>query len=402
MTTAPVPPKPSRLPWIIVGVLGCLVVCLLVAVVGVVLVGSVGGFALFSAGTPTPAAQRRVTVTPVPFGFPSPTTSGPTAVSKASPVSDQPTPRATATTRSATATPAPGDVVGVPTSGPTAPTAAPAQPTATNTAPVPKDKIAYSVKTGEGPEDHTVWVMNADGTGAKKVLDRASEPTFSPDGKRIAYYHWTDGIYIANADGTNPQKIVADSNTGFIDWSHDGRLIAFSSQPGGQGNITINVVPPDPAALKDQNLRRLIAIGESPSWSPDDSMLVFHTCRGSTCGIFKGSSNGGDAIPVIGDDGGLPAWSPDGKKIVYQKDTDGQKQLFLINPDGTGKRQLTSGAALHVDADWSSDGQYLYYRSPEGGTWGIWRMNADGTNPVKLIDNVAPSSWPFERLAVSR
>ena len=112
--------------------------------------------------------------------------------------------------------------------------------------------------------------------------------------------------------------------------------------------------------------------------------------------------NGGDAIPIVGDDGGLPAWSPDGKQIVYQKEVDGQKQLFLIAPDGSGKKQITSGPSMHVDANWSPDGRYIFYRSPEGGTWAIWRMNTDGSNRVKLLDNVAPVNWPYERLSISR
>ena len=148
---------------------------------------------------------------------------------------------------------------------------------------------------------------------------------------------------------------------------NNGRWIAFTRQPGGRGNIVVDVVAPDGTG------QRTVAIGESPSWSPDDTMLAFHTCRNNTCGIYKGSINGGDAIPIVGDDGGLPDWSPDGKRIVYQKEVDGQKQLFLINPDGSGKKQLTSGAAMHVDAAWSPDGAYIYYRATEGGSWGIYR-----------------------------
>ena len=196
------------------------------------------------------------------------------------------------------------------------------------------------------------------------------------------------------------KKIVGDTfsggNYGSGDWSHNGRWIAFTRQPGGRGNIVVDVVAPDGTG------QRTVAIGESPSWSPDDTMLAFHTCRNNTCGIYKGSINGGDAIPIVGDDGGLPDWSPDGKRIVYQKEVDGQKQLFLINPDGSGKKQLTSGAAMHVDAAWSPDGAYIYYRATEGGSWGIYRMNADGTNPIKLLDNVPPVNWPYERLSVSR
>jgi TolB protein len=167
--------------------------------------------------------------------------------------------------------------------------------------------------------------------------------------------------------------------------------------------VNIDVVPPDGAALKDAGARRTIVVGIGSSWSPDDTQLVFNTCRGSTCGIYRSlAAPGSEAVLVVGDNGAAPVWSPDGTQIVYQAEVDGNKQLFLINPDGSGKKQLTSGAAVHVSAAWSPDGAYIYHRSPQGGTWGIWRMNADGSNSVKLIDNVPPVDWAFERLAVTR
>lgn len=425
MTTAPAAPKPNRTPWIVAGILGCLVVCLLLAVVGV------GGYFIFVPSAPTRAMIYN-TSTPVAFGLVSPVASVtpvptsiavPPTLSSSNPTSGpaQPTSNPTqpasmrltaAPTRGATTTPAPGEIIGVPTleqptqPGQVPPTLVPATPLPATGAPArASGKIAFSVSQGDRPEDQSIWIMNADGTGLKKLLDRATSPSFSPDGSRLAYCVVGDGVFVSSADGTGQKtKVLGDAQTWSVEWSHDGRFIAVSSQPGGRGNIVTDAVPADGSALKDPSLRRNVAIGESASWSPDDTMLAFHTCRGSTCGIFVGGSGGGDVTPVVGDDGGDPAWSPDGAKIVYQKDADGQKQLFVINVDGTGKRQLTSGSALHVDAGWSKDGLYIYYRSPQGGNWGIWRMNADGSNPTKLADNLPPHGlvWPYERIAVSR
>jgi TolB protein len=98
----------------------------------------------------------------------------------------------------------------------------------------------------------------------------------------------------------------------------------------------------------------------------------------------------------------LPVWSPDGKTILYQKEVGGEHQLFVINPDGTNKKPLTSGPGMHVAANWSRDGNFIFYRSTEGGAWAIWRMNADGSNRTKLLDGVPPVDWAFEKLAVSR
>ena len=379
MSTEGMPPKQNRTPWIFAGVLGCLVVCLLVAVVG--------GGAYFVLGQPktTPIVQLATPFSVAP-------TVAPVSAPTQPPVVAQPTQVPTA------APPTQAPAAGQPTAA-AQPTLAPVVPTAAATSAPPKPavptgRLAFTIRKGDRPEDNYIWIMNADGSGAKQILDRASEPAFSPDGTKIAYYHWTDGLFVANVDGTNPKKILGESNAGYLSWSHDGRWIAFSVRPGSSGNIATDAIAPDGTG------RRPVVIGWSPSWSPDDTQLVFQTCRGSQCGIYKAPSAGGDAVPIVTDDGGLPSWSPDGKRIVYQKDVDGQKQLFLINPDGTGKKQLTSGAALHVDANWSPDGNFIFYRSPEGGQWGIWRMNADGSNPVKIANDMPPGDWPYDRIAV--
>lgn len=153
----------------------------------------------------------------------------------------------------------------------------------------------------------------------------------------------------------------------------------------------------------DGSGRRTIVVGGSmPSFSPDDKELVFHTCQGGTCGIYKVSASGGPFALVAGEMGGNPSWSPDGKRILYHADTDTVKQIFVINVDGTGKKQITTGTVPHVDPHWSPDSGLVYYRSPEGGSWGIWRMNSDGSSPVRIAESGPPVDWAYERLAVSR
>lgn len=261
-------------------------------------------------------------------------------------------------------------------------------------------RIAFSVERGARPEDKFVWLMNADGSEPKQLLTRASSPAFSPEGSLIAYYHWTDGIYVANVDGSNARKIVGETNAKYLAWSHDGKWLAFASQPSLQENAPVNI----DAVRPDGSGRRLIVIGGTqPTWSPDGTLIAFSSCRGADCGIFKASSLGGDGgTKIVGELASSPAWSPDGRRIVYQAEADGVKQLFTINPDGTGKKQLTSGTIPHVGAQWSPDGSTIFYRSPAGGSWGIWKMNADGSNPTKIANDVTPVDWAYERLALGR
>jgi TolB protein len=389
----------NRTPWIIAGALGCLALCLL-AVIALGAFGVLGG--MFNVA-PTAIVRPVTPVVILPTVPPVIVTQPPSVQTlippPASPTTAQVKPTIPVPTV-AQLTPLPPVAGGQPTALPpvTAAQLSPVPPTAVATKPATASgRLAFTIRRGDRPEDNYIWTMNADGSGAKKILDRASEPSFSPDGSKIAYFRWTEGIFVANSsDGSDAKKILGESASGYMAWSHDGRSIAFSVRPGFAGNIAMDAIAPDGTG------RRPITIGWSPSWSPDDSFVVFQTCRGSGCGIFRAPSAGGDATPIITDDGGLAAISPNGRTIVYQKDVDGVKQLFVISLDGSGKKQLTTGTALHVAANWSPDGNFIFYRSPEGGQWGIWRMNADGSSPVKLANDMPPGDWPYDRIAVSK
>jgi len=361
--------RPNLAPWLIAGFVGCSVFCLALSIL------AVGGYFIF--GQTTTVALPPIT-SPIatPFAI---------AVS--------PTPLATATLLPTLAPTITDPITTTPTLAPAITRA----PIATNTPARPTGKIAFSVNRGDPPPDKQVWVMNADGTGAKQILDRASSPIFSRDGTKIFYYHWEDGIFVANADGTESKKIVGESNAKFFELSHDGQWLAWTSQPSRNAPVNINAVLPDGTG------KRTITFGGSlPSWSPDDKQIIFHSCRATACGLFKINSAGGDAIQFTSDVGSAPAWSPNGQRIVYHIEINGVKQLFTINADGTGKKQLTHTAAPHVGAQWSLDGNSIFYRSPEGGSWAIWRMTADGANPIKLIDNVPPTDEAYEKLTITK
>lgn len=79
-----------------------------------------------------------------------------------------------------------------------------------------------------------VWVMNADGSGRTRLpVDRAISPTWSHDGRRIAYYTTIDGVFIANSDGTGIAKVAP---AGFQDpsWSPDGLWLALTRYDHGE------------------------------------------------------------------------------------------------------------------------------------------------------------------------
>jgi hypothetical protein len=363
-------PGPNRVPLLIAGAVGCLVLCICVATLGA------GAYFFFgqAAATRTPFAF----VLPIsPVAPTLPPIAGPTLPAPSSAPAQSPT------------------LIGTQPTLPPIPSVPILRATATIAPPrAPTGKIAFSKCEDicDINEKKNIWIVNADGSGARKILDLASDPAFSPDGTKIAFYHHTDGMYLASADGSNVRKYIGDTKARSPVWSHDGRWIALTGVDAVPASVLVSETPE----------RRRVAVGAMPDWSPDDTQIVFQTCRENTCGIYKANAQTGATTLIIGDDGALPVWSPDGRTILYQKEVAGERQLFVINPDGTSKKQLTQGPAPHVAANWSRDGYFIFYRSPEGGAWAIWRMNADGSNRVKLIDGVPPVDWAFEKLAVSR
>jgi Tol biopolymer transport system component len=76
-----------------------------------------------------------------------------------------------------------------------------------------------------------------------------------------------------------------------------------------------------------------------------------------------------------------PAWSPDRSRIVFASDVTGVNYLYLVNADGTGLRQLTTGFGTDIQPAWSPDGTQIAFISRRADLWfQVHVMNADGTN----------------------
>ena len=72
-----------------------------------------------------------------------------------------------------------------------------------------------------------------------------------------------------------------------------------------------------------------------------------------------------------------PRWSPDGRKLAFTSERDGNWEIYVMNADGSGQRNLTRTTALDVGAAWSPDGRRVVFVSKRGGKWAIYSMNAD-------------------------
>jgi Tol biopolymer transport system component len=85
-----------------------------------------------------------------------------------------------------------------------------------------------------------------------------------------------------------------------------------------------------------------------------------------------------------------PALSPDGSKIAFTRQEDGVVHVYLMNADGSGVAQLTSGEGIDFRPAWSPDGTKIAFERDAD----IYVMNADGTGVTRLTDHPARDSWP--------
>ena len=89
-----------------------------------------------------------------------------------------------------------------------------------------------------------------------------------------------------------------------------------------------------------------------------------------------------------------PAWSPDGKKVLFESEADGNHEIYLINADGTGLRNLTNHKGNDYKAAWSPDGAKIAFVSDRDGNAEVYVMNADGSNVTNVSKSPALDTDP--------
>lgn len=150
----------------------------------------------------------------------------------------------------------------------------------------------------------------------------------------------------------------------------------------------------------------------TPVWSPDNQAIAYTSYRPSgQFGTFQDIivsyiTTGERATPANGSpqrQNYLPIYSPDGTKIAFTSNRDGNPEIYVMNRDGSGLRRMTNNPAIDVTPTWSPTGNQLAWVSDRTGTPHIYVMNADGTGQRSLIneycDRPTWSSPPFNEIA---
>jgi Tol biopolymer transport system component len=293
---------------------------------------------------------------------------------------------------------------------------------------------------GQGPAriafnaDDDIYTVAADGSGRTRLTDfggvGAGEPAWSPDGGSIAFSRSiTDDedddrsqVWVMAADGSGARPVSSGPKSGRVDvspaWSPDGERIAFiryrfTSRALESSLITAAAGGGDERVLVKIGSQALSSLGQ-PAWSPDGNRLLLTQQRLGRGAYFRPTLYLVDAASgartELLRDAEEGSWSPDGGQIAYTSvvdrkgETCGSDQcsyngeIYVMRSDGSDRRRLTDSEASDSNPDWSADGERIAFASdrnfPAGENPELYSIRPDGSCLTWLTNGTAGSALP--------
>jgi len=256
-------------------------------------------------------------------------------------------------------------------------------------------------------------------------------PAISPDGQNVAFLRYLThyDLYVSPVKGSEVRRLTKDGRFiwGLV-WA-DNREILFSSTrsggrtlwrmaadgrseprliPGVQGEAmypAISRAANSPARLaytrytSDYNIWRTeVSIPgngapriltapapvvastrneHSPQFSPDGRRMAFESDRSGYREIWVSSSDGSNAVQLTTFQAsytGSPRWSPDGQRIVFESLVSTNGDIYVVSGDGGAPERLTTEPSANGRPSWSQDGRWIYFGSDRSGEVQIWKM----------------------------
>ena len=229
--------------------------------------------------------------------------------------------------------------------------------------------------------DYALFGARADGTHAYRLTREKGDlstpsglffqvqPAWSPGGQKIAFSSGRDGtphIFVMNADGTGTTRVT---NTKRGDeqpsWSADGKRLVFSRE----GALFVGPAGGGPA----HRVGGGIGSAQDPAYSPDGKLIAYDYREPGFSNreiyVMNADGTGIRAVTNLKYVSGIPAWSPDGKTLAFQSNLRGKRyEIYTIGLDGKGLRQVTHSETDVIQPAWTPDGKAIGFVR-DGAIW---------------------------------
>jgi Tol biopolymer transport system component/DNA-binding winged helix-turn-helix (wHTH) protein len=235
------------------------------------------------------------------------------------------------------------------------------------------------------------WVMNTDGANQQVVKDFANLQSgiWSPDGQRVIFGkpNERNSLYLANADGTN--EVPLPPASGNFAWAVDSKKFIYQKiDEPSNSEIYLYTL----GTGKHINLTNSSEFEADPAFSPDGKQVVFISLRDGNYEIYLMDADGNNVRRLTHHPSAEshPVFSPDGTQIAFTSDRETESaDVYLMNADGSGEvKQLTNWSSQETvePGCWSPDGtQIAFFSDHEGTTDDIYVISAEIFRPQKIL-----------------
>lgn len=241
-------------------------------------------------------------------------------------------------------------------------------------------------------------IMDQDGANAQYLLTGPSTvitPRFSPSTQKITYMSYENvipAIYLLDIETGRRELLGSFPGMTFAPrFSPDGTQMLLTLVKKGNSDIYVM----DLRSRSTTQLTNHPSIDVSASFAPDGKGIVFNSDRGGKPQLYTMRADGSSVKRISFGDGryNAPVWSPRGDKIAFVKSHKGKFHIGVMNTDGTGERMLTE-SYLDEGPTWSPNGRVILFSRETRGQSGksqIWSVDLTGTNLQQVPTPTAAS-----------
>ncbi len=220
-------------------------------------------------------------------------------------------------------------------------------------------------------------------------------PVFSPVENRIAfstYFPENDNydIFIMNDEGGEKENLTNTSSyEKFPQFSPDGSFLVYQGWQRGKMEIFFVSLLEKNNINISRNINSNDILSHGNSFSPDGQKIVFTSERDGDRNIYLMKINGSEIEQLTDNKSNdyEPVFSRDGRSIAFTSERDGNKEIYLIDLASKNLKNLTKNMGDDWNPRFYSDSRKIVFQSTRDDNWEIYMMNLDGSNQSNLTNH---------------